>query len=598
MDKQKEVIDDVDVEWMSTDSSNSSSDNEELMSTIRRSRFEHEFQHSQMGAGTSNEASERSRPATTSGEDILSIPPIARLTEPPRRLSTESFLRTSNPRSVLTESDLSDIRGRYGFPNEVQLRLPFKGERADTVSEGWIFDAEWDEGFLGIDCAVRRSEHRAICRRCARDILSSRKFERSWMVLDVPAEEEASKELKKPPPKALLFEEKLERLLALPNREWDDIQVPKRLRASSLWKDFIELPSGIPKRVPSWVDWPFIIRGALRRLFGTPLFVDPLTDEEALIAEFALDSLDMEIPTPKDIMAKRRAKKEAKRAAAAAANAGQVNEPEPFPVLESSPEPPSKPSSPPAKKRKVVEKAKTKILAKRKLKSKIASPESDVEGPRVEVVLPPRLSLLNDRQASVDIARQLLSEVDAETLTQGSLQDHMDDIMWETMKVVSQSNQIKELEENDRSRRAKLEDIERKFVDVKSGSEGLMLELQKSMDVAREGTSAMDALVRRFEENQDKVKSLEAENAALASQIMNAFEKATFKARYDILKDYKAGLLDETQIDEEIEMFEEDYPEEVRSLSSVPSLATTEAEPANLEPPAQANPSEVRETRK
>ncbi|GMN61894.1 hypothetical protein TIFTF001_030974 [Ficus carica] len=394
------------------------------------------------------------------------------------------------------------------------------------------------------------------------------------------------KELKKPPPKALLFEENLERLLALPNREWDDIQVPKR--------------------------------GALRRLFDTPLFVDPLTDEEALIAEFALDSLVMEVPTPKDIMAKRRAKKEAERAAAAvtaaaaAANAGQGNEPEPFPVFESSPEPPSKPSSPPVKKRKVVEKAKTKIPAKRKLKSKIASPELDVEGPRVEVVLPPRLSLLNDRLANVDIARQLLSEVDAETLTQGSLQDHMDDIMWETMKinvrttglfyrladkVVSQSNKIKELEENDRSRRAKLQDIERKFVDVKTGSEGLMLELQKSMDVAREGTSAMDALVRRFEESQEKVKSLEAENAALASQIMNAFEKITFKTRYDILKDYKAGLLDEAQINEEIEMFEEDYPEEVRSLSSIPALATTEAESSNVEPPAQANPSEVRETR-
>ncbi|GMN64107.1 hypothetical protein TIFTF001_033182 [Ficus carica] len=86
----------------------------------------------------SNEASERSRLATTSGEELLSIPPIARLTEPPRRLSTETFLRTSNPRSFLTENDLSEIRGRYGFPNEVQLCLPFKSERADTVSEGWI----------------------------------------------------------------------------------------------------------------------------------------------------------------------------------------------------------------------------------------------------------------------------------------------------------------------------------------------------------------------------------------------------------------------------------------------------------------------------
>ncbi|GMN71752.1 hypothetical protein TIFTF001_054148, partial [Ficus carica] len=138
MDKEKQPIEDIDVEWTTTDSSDSSSDNEDLMSIIRRSRFEQEFQHGQMGAGTSNEASERSRPATTSGEAILSIPPIARLTEPPRRLSTESFLRTSNPRLVLTESDLSDIRGRYGFPNEVQLRLPFKGERADSVSEGWI----------------------------------------------------------------------------------------------------------------------------------------------------------------------------------------------------------------------------------------------------------------------------------------------------------------------------------------------------------------------------------------------------------------------------------------------------------------------------
>ncbi|GMN46396.1 hypothetical protein TIFTF001_015587 [Ficus carica] len=129
MDKQKEVIDDVDVEWTSTDSSDGSSDNEELMSTIRRSRFEHEFQHSQMGAGTSNEASERSRPATTSSEEILSIPPIARLTEPPRRLSTESFLRTSNPRSILTESDLSDIRGRYcgllNLRSEALLHLGF-----------------------------------------------------------------------------------------------------------------------------------------------------------------------------------------------------------------------------------------------------------------------------------------------------------------------------------------------------------------------------------------------------------------------------------------------------------------------------------------
>ncbi|GMN25450.1 hypothetical protein TIFTF001_047725 [Ficus carica] len=650
MDKQKEVIDDVDVEWTSTDSSDSSSDDEELMSTIHRSRLEYEFLQSQMGAGTSNEASERSQPATTSGEEYLSIPPIARLTKPPRRLTTETYLRTSNPRSVLTEDDLSDIRGRYGFPNEVQIRLPFKGERADAVSEGWIcmYTIYFECGlrlrlpplliramnhynlaipqlmpngmrvFLGLivlseeasieltvddvlgiyypqENSKDHGRYSMYPRRKKQVVGEMKNADRYWqdryffmhvnkksmgVLADAfnPFWGTLRKELKKPPPKALLFEEKLERLLALPNREWNDIQVP---------------------------NWPFVIRGALRRLFGTPLFVDPLTDEEALIAEFALDSLVMEVPTPKDIMAKRRAKKEAERAAAA--SAGQVNEPEPFPVLESSPEPPSKPSSPPTKKRKAVEKPKRKVPAKRSKKSKVAIPETDSEDPRIEVDLPPSVSILHDRETSVDIARQLFSDADAEFMKQGPPQSHLDDIMWETMKinvrtmglfyrmsdrVAEQRDRLKDLQAKDIARGEKLLDIERKFGDVKVGADGLMAELQKSMDVAREGTSAMETLVKRFDEGQARIKSLEAENAALATQIMDAFEKATLKARYDILKDYKAGLLDEAQIDEEIEMFEEDYPEEVRSLSDAPTSVSAEAENANVEPPFQANPSE------
>ncbi|GMN22578.1 hypothetical protein TIFTF001_040290 [Ficus carica] len=652
MDKQKEVIDDVDVEWTSTDSSDSNSDDEELMSTIRRSRLEHEFQQSQMGAGTS-EASERSRPATTSGAEFVSIPPIARLTEPPRRLSTETFLRTSNPRSVLTEQDLSDIRGRYGFPNEVQIRLPFKGERADTVSEGWIcmYTIYFECGlrlpfpplliramnhynlaipqlmpngmrvFLGLivlseEASIELTVDDVLAiyypqenvkdhvrysmypRRKKQVVGEMKNADRYWqdryffihvnkksmgVLADAlnPFWGTLRKELKKPPPKALLFEEKLERLLALPNREWNDIQVPSRLRASSLWKDFVELPT-----------------------------------------EFALDSLVMEVPMPKDILAKRRAKKEAERAAAAAAaataaSAGQVNEPEPFPVLESSPEPPSKPSSPPVRKRKVVEKPKRKVPAKRSKKSKVAIPETDVEGPLVEVDLPPSVSILHDRRTSVDIARQLFSDADAENMRQGLPQSHLDDIMWEVMKinvrtmglfhrmsdrVAEQRDQLKDLMAKDVARGKKLLDIERKFGDVKAGADGLMAELQKSMDVAREGTSAMETLVKRFDESQAKIKtleegqarmkSLENENAALAAQIMDAFEKATLKARYDILKDYKAGLLDEAQIDEEIEMFEEDYPEEVRSLSVAPTSVPAEAENANAEPPVPANPSE------
>ncbi|GMN23230.1 hypothetical protein TIFTF001_040421 [Ficus carica] len=130
MDKEKQIIEDIEVEWTSTDSSDSSSD-DELVSNIHRSRFEYEFEHRRSDTGTSNIASERSRPATTSGVEALSIPPIARLTRSPRRLSVKSFLRTSNPRSILTDDDLSEIQGRFGFSNKVQLRLPIENERAD-----------------------------------------------------------------------------------------------------------------------------------------------------------------------------------------------------------------------------------------------------------------------------------------------------------------------------------------------------------------------------------------------------------------------------------------------------------------------------------
>ncbi|GMN68801.1 hypothetical protein TIFTF001_037852 [Ficus carica] len=220
--------------------------------------------------------------ARTSGAEVLSIPPIARLTKTPHRLSVESFLRTSNPRLVLTEEDLSDIRGRYGFPNEVQLRLPLKDERADTVSEGWICMYT-----IYFKCVLRLPLPPLLvqCMHHYQLAIPQLMSNGIMVFLDLIAlageagvelsvddilaiyypqenskdhgrcsqEEEASKELKKPPPKALLFEEKLERLLTLPNREWDEINDPKRFRASSLWKDFIEIPSSIVKRVPSWV---------------------------------------------------------------------------------------------------------------------------------------------------------------------------------------------------------------------------------------------------------------------------------------------------------------------------------------------------------
>ena len=138
MDKDKQIVEDVEVEWTSSESNDSGSEDEELVEALRRSKFDAEFNDNQHGAESSNVRQERDRPATISGADVLSIPPIARLTRAPRKLSAEKFLHTSNPRSSLTEDDLSEIRGKFGFPNEVQLRLPLANERADTVSEGWI----------------------------------------------------------------------------------------------------------------------------------------------------------------------------------------------------------------------------------------------------------------------------------------------------------------------------------------------------------------------------------------------------------------------------------------------------------------------------
>ena len=92
----------------------------------------------------------------------------------------------------------------------------------------------------------------------------------------------------------------------------------------------------------------------------------------------------MEFPNPKDLLTKKKAQKEAAKAVAAkkVAQANRPNDPPPLPVIESSPEPPTMPVQSPAKKRKVDEKPKRKIPAKRKKTQSPLSPErtSSLEG--------------------------------------------------------------------------------------------------------------------------------------------------------------------------------------------------------------------------
>ena len=140
----------------------------------------------------------------------------------------------------------------------------------------------------------------------------------------------------------------------------------------------------------------------MRRLFGTPLFIEPLSDEEALIAEFALSMI-------KEILTRKRAEKEAVKAAAAAkaSEVAQVLTSTPFPLIESSPEPSNVLEQPSTKKHKVDEKLRKKAPMKKKEQVKAIVPKSSSEPQiakeeetNVEVNLPPGMSLLHNKKNS------------------------------------------------------------------------------------------------------------------------------------------------------------------------------------------------------
>ncbi|GMN55244.1 hypothetical protein TIFTF001_024373 [Ficus carica] len=142
----------------------------------------------------------------------------------------------------------------------------------------------------------------------------------------------------------------------------------------------------------------------------------------------------------------------------------------------------------PAKKRKANEKPKRKVPAKRKKASKASTSETDAElrkskqdDQSIEVNLPPEASLLQNRDLGVGIMRQLLSDVDLDTINGGRIQNHLDELLWDGLKirllnlcsnlqamglifrtsnkVVEQKNRVKELEDKDHERGEKLLNI-------------------------------------------------------------------------------------------------------------------------------------------
>ncbi|GMN47449.1 hypothetical protein TIFTF001_016622 [Ficus carica] len=262
------------------------------------------------------------------------------------------------------------------------------------------------------------------------------------------------KELKKPPPKALLFEEKLERLLAQPNREWDEINVPKRLKVSSLWKDFINIPAGFNRRVSIGHDERGIPQpqrpsckeeGAKRSCEGSRSLIRTRKQTSSLVGHRIFSE-----------------------------TSGYVC------VV-------------PCQEMKIDGKPKRKIPTKRKKASKVASPEmnaelgtSEQDDQSIGVNLPPGMSLLQNRKLSVEIMCQLLSDVDLETINAGRIPNHLDDLVWDVLKsnlralgliyhttdmVLEQRNHIKDLEEKDKEREEKLLNIKQNFESIKASTD-------------------------------------------------------------------------------------------------------------------------------
>ncbi|GMN58511.1 hypothetical protein TIFTF001_027600 [Ficus carica] len=399
------------------------------------------------------------------------------------------------------------------------------------------------------------------------------------------------KELRKPPPKALLFEEKLERLLAQPNREWDEICVTSRLKSSSLWMDFVKIET-----------------------------------------ELALDMLNIEFPSPKELLVRKKAQKEAAKAAAKAVVAtatSRASKPPLLPLIESSLEPSNVPAQPLTKKRKVDEKSKKKVPAKRKKAVKATTSETEVEfrlskqeEANIEVKLPLGRSLLQIKELSVGIMHQLLSDVDTDTINEGRIQNHLNEFICDglkstlramglvyrtTKKAVEWRERIKELEDIDKERGERLLDIERRFRDVKASADGLISELQTLNQTAKEGADMMKIMASRFDEvkakietREESVKQKEVDNVVLVARIIDEYERATLKARYELLKEYKQGLLVDAEVDEEIELFEESAAEvgdplsapitSIEQVGTVSPAAANDLTPLAVEPPTSKDP--------
>ena len=88
------------------------------------------------------------------------------------------------------------------------------------------------------------------------------------------------------------------------------------------------------------------------------------------------------------------------------------------------------------------EKPRRKVPAKRKKITKASTFETDIERcgniqgeQSIEVDLPPGTSLLQNKNLGAGIMRQLLSDVDLDTIDKDRIKSHLDEFLWDGLKV-------------------------------------------------------------------------------------------------------------------------------------------------------------------
>ncbi|GMN68392.1 hypothetical protein TIFTF001_037447 [Ficus carica] len=181
----------------------------------------------------------------------------------------------------------------------------------------------------------------------------------------------------------------------------------------------------------------------------------------------------------------------------------------------------------PAKERKADDKLRRKVPAERKNAStsetNAKQRNSEKDDQSILVNLPRGASLLQNRKLSVEIMRQLLFDIDLETINSGRIPNHLDDLLWDGLKgnlralglmycttdtVMEQRNHIKELEDKDKERGEKLLNIKQQFESIKAITDDLVMELKKVTQSTKDGSDMMIVMDDRFDELKPKSKLL------------------------------------------------------------------------------------------